>query len=305
MVEGGYHGNTSGLVDLSPYKFDGPGGGGRREHVRVAALPDRHRGEWGYEVEDAGVRYAQDVDRCVQESAAAGRRTAAFLAETIPGCAGQVVLPEGYLAECYRIVRAAGGLVLADEVQVGCGRVGSHWWAFETQGVVPDVVTIGKPLGNGHPLGAVVVTREVAQSFDGGMEYFNTFGGNPVSCAAGDAVLRVIEAEGLMGNASETGALLLDGLRSLMERHEGIGDVRGLGLYLGVACVRDRESSAPDASLAEAVVEGMMRRGVLLSTDGCDHDVIKMKPPMVFGPADSEHLLAMLDQAFTEATNSV
>ena len=301
VLDAGYHGNTDALVELSPYKFGGAGGAGCPEGVLVAELPDRHRGRWGYEVDDAGKRYAEDVLRLLDESAARGRFAAAFIAESIPGCGGQLVLPDGYLAACYAAVHSKGGLAIADEVQVGCGRVGSHWWAFETQGVVPDIVTIGKPLGGGHPIGAVVTTRAVADSFDSGMEYFNTFGGNPVSCAIADEVLRVIEDEGLRENALKTGAAMLEGLAELSSRHEGIGDVRGLGLYLGIACVEDRASKCPAPGLASAVVEGMRARGVLLSTDGMDHDVVKMKPPLVFGPSDAVHVLCMLDEAFEDA----
>ncbi|MCH2104632.1 MAG: aminotransferase class III-fold pyridoxal phosphate-dependent enzyme [Planctomycetes bacterium] len=301
VIDGGYHGNTEALVELSPYKFNGPGGGGRRGHVHVAALPDRYRGPWGYDLDDAGERYAADVERLVGEVHASDRRVSAFLAESISGCGGQVVFPPGYLAGCYDVVRSQGGLVIADEVQVGCGRVGSHWWAFETQCVTPDIVTMGKPLGNGHPIGAVVTTREVASSFDNGMEYFNTFGGNPVSCAVADEVLKVIEEEGLREGAARTGGILLDGLREMQERHSELGDVRGLGLYLGVVCVRDRESKKPDARLAKAVVEGARARGVLLSTDGMEHDVIKVKPPLVFTEGDAEHLLAVLEEALNDA----
>lgn len=305
VLDAGYHGNTDALVDLSPYKFSGAGGGGCPEHVLVAELPDRHRGRWGYEVADAGARYARDVARLLDEGESAGRAAAAFMAESIPGCGGQLVLPDGYLAECYAAIRSKGGLAIADEVQVGCGRVGSHWWAFETQGVVPDIVTVGKPLGNGHPIGAVVTTRAVAESFDAGMEYFNTFGGNPVSCAIADEVLKVIEEEGLRENALSAGAAMLEGLVELGKRHEGIGDVRGLGLYLGVACVKEDGSKEPNAALAKDVVERARARGVLLSTDGMDHDVIKMKPPLVFDVSDAAHVLAMLDESFEDAKTNL
>lgn len=301
VLEGGYHGNTQALVELSHYKFNAEGGAGRAEHVRVAKMPDKLRGMVGHEGEDPAAVFAESVACAVAATAAAGASTAAFIAESLMGCAGQLVLPEGYLQECYRIVRGAGGLVIADEVQVGCGRVGSHWWGFETQGVVPDIVTMGKPLGNGHPLGAVVTTRAVAESFDNGMEFFSTFGGNPVSCAAGEAVLRVIEEEGLMQSALETGCVLMDGLRAMQGRYECIGDVRGLGLCIGLVCVRERGRSEPDAGLASAVVERMKQRRVLLSTDGIFHDVIKIKPPLVFGPEDALHLLEQLECAFAEA----
>jgi 4-aminobutyrate aminotransferase-like enzyme len=172
-------------------------------------------------------------------------------------------------------------------VQVGFGRVGTHYWAFESQGAMPDIVTLGKPIGNGHPLGAVVTTPEIAQAFANGMEYFNTFGGNPVSCAIGLAVLDVIEDEGLQARALRVGEVMQSGLRQLMERHELIGDVRGLGLFIGLELVKDRQTREPAAEAASLVVESMKQRGILLSTDGPDHNVIKIKPPLVISEADA------------------
>ena len=206
-------------------------------------------------------------------------------------------MPPSYLRHAYEIVRAAGGVCVADEVQVGFGRVGSHFWAFETQGVVPDIVTLGKPIGNGHPLGAVVTTRAIADSFDNGMEYFNTFGGNPVSSAVGLAVLDVIEDEDLQQNAVETGDYLASRLEALAETHELVGDVRGMGLFLGVELVKDRETKEPDADLAKSIVEHMKSRRVLASVDGPMHNVIKFKPPMVFSEENADHYAKALDEA--------
>jgi 4-aminobutyrate aminotransferase-like enzyme len=182
------------------------------------------------------------VGALVDRLQAEGRGLAAFLAETLPSGGGQVVLPPGYLAEAYRHVRAVGGVAIADEVQTGFGRLGEHFWGFESQGVVPDVVALGKPIGNGFPLGAVVTTREIAAAFDNGMEFFSTFGGNPVSCAAGLAVLEVVEEERLQERALRVGRHLALGLRRLQDRHAVIGDVRGPGLFLGVELVRDCET---------------------------------------------------------------
>jgi 4-aminobutyrate aminotransferase-like enzyme/Ser/Thr protein kinase RdoA (MazF antagonist) len=283
VVETAYHGNTNALVDLSPYKFDGPGGRGRPPHVQVVPMPDPYR--------HASAGYA----RPVAEAAARTPDLAAFFCESAIGCAGQVILPPGYLCEAYRAVRAAGGVCIADEVQTGFGRAGSHFWMFETQGVVPDIVTMGKPIGNGHPIGAVATTRKIADSFANGMEYFNTFGGNPVSCAAGLAVLDVIRDEGLQENARDTGAFLLAGLRELAGRRPIIGDVRGQGLFLGIELVRDRATLEPAAADASALVDRMKDEGVLLSTDGPLHNVIKIKPPIVFSRADATLLLERLD----------
>jgi 4-aminobutyrate aminotransferase-like enzyme len=215
-------------------------------------------------------------------------------------CGGQVVLPEDFLAEAYRRIRAAGGIAIADEVQVGLGRVGSHFWGFETQGVVPDIVTLGKPLGNGHPLGAVVTTREIARAFANGMEYFNTFGGNPVSCAAGMAVLDVITSEGLQQRAGEVGAQLLGGLRELVARHPVAGDARGLGLFVGLELVRDRETLEPAGAEASYVANRMRERGFLLSTDGPWHNVLKLKPPLCIDKEDIARLIDSLDHVFRE-----
>ena len=232
VLDQAYHGHLSSLVEISPYKFGGPGGAGRPAHVHVAPLPP------------ADPR--ADAVRARLEEAPA----AAFFAEPLPGVAGQVVPPDGYLAAAFAHAREAGAVCVADEVQIGFGRVGSHFWAFEAQGVVPDIVTAGKPIGNGHPLGAVITTPEIARSFETGMEYFNTFGGNPVSCAAGLAVLDVIADERLQARAARLGAVLLDGLRSLAERQPLIGDVRGRGLFLGVELVRDRATREPAAAEA-------------------------------------------------------
>jgi 4-aminobutyrate aminotransferase-like enzyme len=210
------------------------------------------------------------------------------------------VLPDGYLAEAYGATRAAGAVCIADEVQVGFGRVGSHVWGFEMQGVVPDIVTLGKPIGNGHPLGAVITTPAIAASFANGMEYFSTFGGNPVSCAAGLAVLDVMRDEGLQEHAREVGGRLRRHLASLMERHAVVGDVRGLGLFVGVELVSNRETRTPAPGQASYIVERLRDRGILLSTDGPDHNVIKIKPPMVFTAADADRLVEELDDVLME-----
>jgi 4-aminobutyrate aminotransferase-like enzyme len=206
----------------------------------------------------------------------------------------------GFLAEAYARIRATGGVCIADEVQVGFGRVGSHFWGFETQGVVPDIVTMGKPIGNGHPLGAVVTTPEIARAFANGMEYFNTFGGNPVSCAAGLAVLDVMDSEGLQQNAREVGAHLLEGLRELVARHRIAGDARGLGLFAGLELVRNRETQEPAGNEAGYVANRMRDRGILLSTDGPFHNVLKIKPPLCFARSDADRLVETLDRILGE-----
>ena len=301
VVDVGYHGNTTTLVDVSPYKFNGPGGAGAPDWVHVVPMPDTYRGAFRDDEPHAGMKYAQAVREAVGRIRKAGRRPAAFLAESILSCGGQVPLPDGYLAEAYRHVRAAGGVCIADEVQVGLGRVGSHWWGFEEHGVVPDIVTMGKPLGNGHPLGAVVTTRDVAARFTNGMEYFNTFGGNPVSCVIGLEVMAVIEREGLRQNALRTGHYLMGRLRELGGRHALIGDVRGSGLFNGIELVGDREKRTPAGREAAYVANRMRELGVLVSTDGPDHNVLKIKPPLCFSVSDADFLVQSLDRVLAES----
>ncbi|MCB9137274.1 MAG: aminotransferase class III-fold pyridoxal phosphate-dependent enzyme [Caldilineaceae bacterium] len=298
MLDAAYHGNTQALVDISPYKHDGSGGRGAPPWAHRAVMPDPYRGPWrGYSPE-TGAAYAGDIARILDEHP---QRVAAFIAESVLGCGGQIVLPDGYLAQAYAHVRGAGGVCIADEVQVGFGRVGSHFWGFESQGVIPDIVTLGKPMGNGHPLAAVVTTPAIADAFANGMEYFNTFGGNPVSCAMGQAVLDVIEAEQLQEHAATVGAHLLAGLRDLMSRHGLVGDVRGAGLFAGVELVTDRETLTPAPEHASYIANRMRERGIFISTDGPLHNVLKLKPPLVFDAADADRLTETLDEVLGES----
>jgi 4-aminobutyrate aminotransferase-like enzyme len=300
VLEHGYHGHTTTLIDVSPYKFDGPGGRGGKPWVHVAQLPDDYRGSYRRDDPQAGPKYARHVGAIVDRMRAEGRGLAAFLAETLPSVAGQIVFPPGYLAGAYRHVRAAGGVCIADEVQTGFARLGTHLWGFATQGVVPDVVVLGKPIGNGFPLGVVVTTREIAVSFDNGMEFFSTFGGNPVSCAAGLAVLDVLEDERLQERALRVGQHLMTGLRRLQEKHALIGDVRGSGLFLGVELVRDRTTLEPATEEASYVVNRLRECGVLTGTDGPHHNVLKLRPPLVFSERDADFFVATLDEVLGE-----
>ncbi len=305
VLDHAYHGNLTSLVEISPYKFDGPGGGPRPAHTHVCPLPDTYRGPWRRDDPDAAARYADAVGECFARLRDRGGRAAAFIAESLGGVSGQVILPPGYLGAAYRHARAAGALCIADEVQVGLGRVGEAFWGFATQDVVPDIVTIGKPLGNGHPLAAVVTTAAIAESFNNGMEYFNTFGGNPVSCAIGLAVLDAIVDDDLVGNAARRGEQLLGGLSTLAARHELIGDVRGIGLFIGCELVADRETRHPAAAEAGALVGHVRRRGILLSTDGPHDNVLKIKPPLCLGAGDVEYFLECLDEGLTALEGTV
>jgi 4-aminobutyrate aminotransferase-like enzyme/Ser/Thr protein kinase RdoA (MazF antagonist) len=300
VLDSAYHGNTTTLIDISPYKHAGPGGGGAPDWVHVAPLPDDYRGAYRRADPDAGARYAAHVAELVEAVRAAGRDVCGFIAETCPSVGGQIMLPPGYLTEVYRHVRAAGGVCIADEVQTGLGRLGTHCWAFEAHGVVPDIVVMGKPIGNGHPLAAVVTTRAIAHAFDNGMEYFSTFGGNTVSCAVGIAVLDVLRDERLQAHALEIGTRMRDALVPLTGRHEIVGDVRGSGLFLGVELVRDRSTREPATLEASYVVDRMRERGILLGTDGPHHNVIKIRPPMPFAASDADLLVAVLDDVLRE-----
>ena len=297
VLDAAYHGNTTSLIDISPYKHAGPGGNGAPDWVRVAPLPDDYRGPFKRNDPTAGARYAAMVGEIIDSLRSDRRRLAGFIAETCPSVGGQLVLPPGYLRDVYRFVRDAGGVCIADEVQTGLGRMGTSFWAFEDQGVVPDIVVMGKPLGNGHPIGAVATTRAIANAFDNGMEFFSTFGGNTVSCAIGTAVLDVVRDERLQEHARHVGEGMLAGLRSLAERHPLIGDVRGSGLFLGVELVRNRETLEPATLEASFIANQMRERGVLIGTDGPFHNVLKIRPPMPFGTEDSMILLEALDDS--------
>ncbi len=282
VIDQAYHGHTSALIDISPYKFKGPGGRGKSAHVQVAEMPDGFRGPCRGFGGDAGEFYARSVNERIKAIQARGKQIAAFVAEGIMGCGGQMPLPKGYLRRAYKLARGAGGLCIADEVQAGFGRVGTRFWSFELSGVVPDIVTMGKPMGNGHPLGAVVTTAEIAAAFDNGMEYFNTFGGNPVSCAIGREVLSVIQDDALQLNAQHTGAYWVERLRTLSLRFPIIGQVRGAGLFLGIELIRDRDTLAPAGWEASYIAERMKANGILVSTEGPHHNVLKLKPPIIF-----------------------
>ncbi|MBT2225413.1 aminotransferase class III-fold pyridoxal phosphate-dependent enzyme [Nonomuraea sp. NEAU-A123] len=304
VLDHAYHGHLSSQIALSPYKFNRRGGRGRPDTTHVCELPDPYRGRLrAGRDHDLGRRYAGSVADRLAELAPTGRRPAAFFAESLQSCGGQIVYPDGYLREAFEHVRRAGGVCVADEVQVGLGRVGRSFWGFEPQGVVPDILTLGKPLGNGHPLAAVVTTPEIARSFETGMEYFNTFGGNPVSAEIGLAVLDVVRDEGLQAHARRRGEQLLDGLRRLRSRHRLIGDVRGEGLFLGVEL--SLEGRRPATAQAGAVKEAVKARGVLLSTDGPDDNVLKIKPPLVVTEADCELFLDVLGDALGEVEASL
>jgi 4-aminobutyrate aminotransferase-like enzyme/Ser/Thr protein kinase RdoA (MazF antagonist) len=296
VIDHAYHGNTNDIIEISPYKFDGPGGTGAPPHVHKVMIPDVYRGPYRSNHPVVGEKYALDVQRVIYEMKIKNKKPAAFIHEPLMSVAGQIVLPKNYLKKAYKYAREAGAVCICDEVQVGFGRVGTHMWAFETQDVVPDIVTMGKPIGNGHPLAAVVTTPGIADSFNNGMEYFNTFGGNPVSCAVGLAVLDVIRDEKLQENALHVGNYMKAGLKRLMDKHLLIGDVRGLGLFLGIELVLDRKTLEPAKDKAFDIAERMKEQGILISIDGPLYNVIKIKPPLVFTKANADQYIDTLDK---------
>ena len=300
VLEAAYHGNTTSLIDISPYKHEGPGGKGPPAWVHTAPIPDLYRGLYRSDDLKAARKYAGHVDDIIRELKGKGIGLAGFIAETCPSVAGQIFLPQDYLPEVYRHVRKAGGLCIADEVQTGYGRIGTHFYAFEAENLVPDIVVLGKPIGNGHPISAVVTTPEIAETFDNGMEFFSSFGGNTVSCAVGLTVLEVVLEENLQANALKAGKRMLAGMNSFIERYPIVGDVRGSGLFLGVELVRSRETLEPAKEEAEFIVNRMRDAGILLGTDGPFENVIKIRPPMPFDESNAELLVANMEQILEE-----
>jgi 4-aminobutyrate aminotransferase-like enzyme/Ser/Thr protein kinase RdoA (MazF antagonist) len=300
VLDHAYHGTTVVAMEMSPYKFDGKGGFGKMPWIHKVMNPDMYRGPYRYGDTNAGTKYAADVQRIIEALKKDGKAPAVFICETLLGVGGQIPLPPNYLKEVYQHVRAVGGVCIADEVQVGFGRTGDAFWGFELQEVVPDIVVMGKPIGNGHPLAAVVATNEIADAFNNGMEYFNTYGGNPVSMATGLAVLDVIEDEQMQQHAKEVGAYLMGGLKRLQAKHKIIGDVRGYGLFIGAELVKDRNTLEPALPEIDMLVEKMKARGYLLSTDGPLHNVLKIKPPMPFNQTNADELVQFLDEALNE-----
>ena len=300
VLEAAYHGNTNTLIDISPYKHNGPGGKGAPAWVHAAPIPDDYRGAYKRNDPQAGAKYAKYVFGIIDQLEQTGSGLAGFIAESLPSVGGQIIMPPGYLADVFKYVREAGGVCIVDEVQTGFGRIGTHFWGFEAQRVVPDIVVLGKPIGNGHPLGAVVTTRAIADAFNNGMEYFSTFGGNPVSCAVGLEVLNVVQEEHLQEHALQVGNCMLDGLRPFVDRYPIVGDVRGSGLFLGVELVRNRETLEPAAKEASFVVNRMREQGILAGTDGPYHNVVKIRPPMPFDEKDAEFLVSVMEKVLNE-----
>lgn len=299
VLEDAYHGHTSTLIDISPYKHEGPGGNGPPDWVHVTPNPDIFRGKHR-DPETAGMAYAEDVSAAIENIDRCGGKLSGFIAESCPSVAGQIILPANYLRSVYKKIREAGGVCIADDVQTGYGRLGQAFYGFELQDVVPDMVVLGKPIGNGHPLAAVVTTREIADSFNNGMEFFSTFGGNNVSCAVGLEVLKTVQQEELQNNARVIGEYLITRLGELQQLHSIVGDVRGSGFFLGVELIRDHSTLEPATEEARFVCNRMKCRGVLIGTDGRFNNVLKIRPPMCFNMKDARFLIECLNESIQE-----
>ena len=287
VLGAGYHGNLSSLVEISPYKHEGPGGAGAPDFVHTIPRPDKFRGK--YRGDNTVDDYVDEVSKVIDSIKQNKNNVSAFIVESLMGCGGQIVLPERFLKKTFKLIKDAGGINIADEVQIGFGRMGSSFWGFETCDVIPDIVTLGKSMGNGHPIAAVVTTKEIADKFNNGMEYFNSFGGNPVSCSIGNAVLNIIEDEDLQKNAFEVGNHLITQLRTL--DHPLIGDIRGIGLFVGIELINNKELLSPAIDEAKLIENYMKDYGILISTDGPDHNVLKIKPPMIFNHENADELV--------------
>jgi len=297
VLEGAYHGHLISLIEISPYKYDGPGGDGAPNYVHAIPIPDPFRGK--YRGIHSGKLYLKEVKNILERLNTHKKNSHTFIAESVMGCGGQLIPPAGFISGCYKLIHKDSGICIADEVQIGFGRLGKKFWGFETQGVVPDVVTLGKSIGNGHPLSLVATTTEIAEKFDNGMEYFNSYGGNPVSCAIGHAVLKIIDDEDLQSRSEKVGKKLKSMLNKLQKNHEIIGEVRGMGLFIGVEFIDRGNKLKPNSTDAASIVNAMKNRGILLSVDGPDKNVIKIKPPMVFNEKNASFLVENLDEVLS------
>ena len=306
VVDHAYHGHSPTLMDISPYKFKDQGKRGTPKNCSYIAMPDVYRGQFvvdeNHTEAEVSAAYAALLGKELDRLEAEGVKPAAFWVESLMGVGGQIVPPDGWLAACHKVARERGVVCIADEVQVGFGRVGTHWWAFQCQGgdARPDIVTLGKPIGNGHPMSCVITKSAIAKSFGStGMEYFATFGGNPVSMAVGRAVLDTIKSEGLMEKARETGEYFCSELRRIAAAHPVIGHVRGRGMMIGAELVTDPVTKEPWSG-APLISAKMKDRRIIVTTDGPDDNVLKIKPPIVFDKSNVDEFIVALDEVLTE-----
>lgn len=296
----GYHGNTTGVIDISAYKFNAKGSVGQADWVQLIDVADDYQGRYRRDDPLRAEKYAAQVDHALANIAERGGKLSGFIAETFPSVGGQIIPPLGYLAGVYQRIRAAGGICIADEVQTGLGRLGHYYFGFEQQQVTPDIVVLGKPIGNGHPIGVVVTTQAIADQFAEGPEYFSTFGGSTLSCRIGKEVLDIVDDEGLMENARNMGDKLLAGLKQLQRKHPVIGDVRGLGLFIGVELVEDQATQKPATDITGYVLNRMREHRILMGSEGPFDNILKIRPPLTIETDDVDMILWVLDEVLGE-----
>jgi 4-aminobutyrate aminotransferase-like enzyme len=298
----GYHGNTTGAVDVSAYKFNSKGGIGKSDWVELVEVADDYRGSYRRDDPNRAQKFADLVDPAIAALQQRGQGIAGFIAETFPSVGGQIIPPKGYLPAVYDKIRAAGGICIADEVQTGLGRLGEYYFGFEHQGASPDIVVMGKPIGNGHPIGVLVTTRAIADSFAKGPEFFSTFGGSTLSCRMGKEVLDIVDDEALQQNARMMGAELITGLTALQDKHASIGDVRGMGLFLGVELITEDGSEA--TQICSYVKNRMRDHRILIGSEGPKDNILKIRPPLTIDSEGVEMILAALDSILSEVAQS-
>jgi 4-aminobutyrate aminotransferase-like enzyme len=297
VMDNAYHGHTNSLIDLSPYKFNSKGGEGKKDYVHVLRMPDEIRGKWTKQNNKWINKYIDEAKEIINKNFNKKNSLSGFFFESILGCGGQIELPKGYLKNIVKLVRQKNALCIADEVQTGFGRVGSNFWAFEEHEIVPDIVTLGKPMGNGHPIAAVITTKKIADTFNNGMEYFNSFGGNPVSCAVGNAVLDVMEKDNLQKNSKIVGDYFLKNLRNIQKKFPNyISKISGKGLFIGIDLIINGNFLLPNPKLATKLINSLRLKGILLSTDGPYNNVIKIKPPLVFNKDNVNFVCSEIDK---------
>ena len=290
----GYFGNTTGALSISAYKFKKPNGVGQADWVEIIEVPDDYRGSFKKDDPDRAVKFANLVDDAIERLNSKGVGLSGFIMETFPSVGGQIIPPQGYLEQVYSKIREHGGVCIADEVQTGLGRLGDYYFGFEFQKVNPDIVVLGKPLGNGHPLGAVITTREISESFNNGIEFFSTFGGSNLSCRIGTEVLNIVDEEKLQKNAKTVGDFLIFGFHELKKKFKFIGDVRGMGLFIGLEIIRNDGSEATE--LCAYIKNKMRENRILIGSDGPKDNIIKIRPPLTIELEDAQMLVTTLSE---------
>ena len=300
VVESAYHGNTTLIKEMSTCTYPADE---IPEHTVTVEPPNTYRGPFREgEHDNLGERYADLVDESIVELNRRGQGVAAFMCDTIFDTQGSLDTPRDYFKHVYEKIHAAGGVCIADEVQAGLCRTGT-WWGFEHFDVVPDIVTLGKPMGDGHPIAAVVTTRAIADKFAESSFYFNTFAGNPVSASVGKAVLEVCERDHLVANCAEVGAYFKQQLEKLAESQPLIGCIHGIGLFLGIELVIDRKTKEPAADVARLIPDAMKERGILMGATGRYGNVLKVRPPLIFSKANVDQVVSTLDEVMNDIIN--